>query len=132
MFYVQLGIMLSVLFTGIVVIGISTNYTSKQIVNPIVNLTKMMEFISKGDVSREIPYNDKKGLDEITYLMSFALLPEQEILDFLLKRPCDIHIVITGRKAPVSFMEKADIVTEMREIKHLFHDGIKAQKGIEW
>lgn len=71
-------------------------------------------------------------LDELTYLFSFKLLHEQEVLDFLINRPPGIHIIITGRNAPASFIDKADIVTEMREIKHPFHKGVKAQKGIEW
>ncbi|MBN2532295.1 MAG: cob(I)yrinic acid a,c-diamide adenosyltransferase [Spirochaetales bacterium] len=71
-------------------------------------------------------------LDELTYLLSFKLLNEQEVLDFIIQRPGETHIIITGRNAPASFVDKADIVTEMREIKHHFKNGVKACKGIEW
>jgi cob(I)alamin adenosyltransferase len=71
-------------------------------------------------------------LDELTHLLSLKLLDETEVLDFLMKRPSDLHIIITGRDAPASFLDKADLATEMREVKHPFLKGIKARKGIEW
>jgi len=71
-------------------------------------------------------------LDELTYLMKYEMVSEEEIVDFLSERPPDLHVVVTGRDAPPSLIEAADLVTEMREIKHPFTDGIKAQKGIEF
>ncbi|MFQ6040457.1 MAG: cob(I)yrinic acid a,c-diamide adenosyltransferase [Candidatus Poribacteria bacterium] len=71
-------------------------------------------------------------LDELTYLMKYKMVDEVEIVAFLKNRPKDLHIVVTGRDAPESLVEIADLVTEMKEIKHHYHAGIKAQKGIEY
>ncbi len=70
--------------------------------------------------------------DEINYVLHYGLLDEDEIIDFLQKRPEGIHIILTGRNAPVRIQEIADLVTEMQEIKHPFKQGIKAQQGIEF
>ncbi len=71
-------------------------------------------------------------LDELTYLLQFAILEEEELLQTIQARPEDQHLLITGRDAPVGLIAAADLVTEMREIKHPFQRGIKAQKGIEF
>ena len=54
------------------------------------------------------------------------------VLEALKKKPADMHIILTGRDAAPELMELADLVTEMREIKHPFNDGIYAQRGIEY
>ena len=71
-------------------------------------------------------------LDELTYLMKYKMVDEDEIVGFLSNRPKDLHIVVTGRDAPKSLIKIADLVTEMQEVKHHYHAGIKAQKGIEY
>jgi cob(I)alamin adenosyltransferase len=71
-------------------------------------------------------------LDELTYLFRLNLLTTEEVLPVIQNRPAGVHVLMTGRDAPESLMEQADIVTEMKEIKHGFHKGIKAQKCIEW
>jgi ATP:corrinoid adenosyltransferase len=48
------------------------------------------------------------------------------------RRPGNVHVVITGRGAPPELIEFADLVTEMRAVKHPYRDGVKAQKGIEF
>ena len=71
-------------------------------------------------------------LDEITYCFAFGWLDLDEVLDVLRRRPEGQHVVLTGRGAPEPLLDYADLVTEMREVKHPFHAGIKAQKGIEF
>lgn len=71
-------------------------------------------------------------LDEITYAMNFRMLETREILASLKEKPPALNVLITGRDAPKSIMEAADMVTEMRELKHHFKAGIQAQKGIEF
>ncbi|MHA1744560.1 MAG: cache domain-containing protein, partial [Promethearchaeota archaeon] len=66
----QLIILLFVLASAVVLIGIASSYVSKRIVNPITNLTKMMNFISQGSISREIPIESKTANDEIAVLTS--------------------------------------------------------------
>ena len=71
-------------------------------------------------------------LDEINYALKFGLLEEQEVLELLSQKPTDLHLVLTGRNALPAIIDCADLVTEMRLIKHPFQKGIRAQKGIEF
>jgi cob(I)alamin adenosyltransferase len=70
--------------------------------------------------------------DEINYALAYGYLPLDEVLAFLRTKPDSLHVVLTGRDAPKELIDVADTVTEMREVKHAFHQGIKAQKGIEF
>lgn len=71
-------------------------------------------------------------LDEFTYPLAYGWLPLDEVIDVLRSRPEGVHIVITGRDAPQELIDFADLVTEMREVKHPFQQGIKAQAGIDF
>jgi cob(I)alamin adenosyltransferase len=71
-------------------------------------------------------------LDELTYLVKYNMIAEDEVVVFLQNRPKDLHVVVTGRDAPASLIDAADLVTEMQEVKHPYHQGVKAQKGIEY
>lgn len=71
-------------------------------------------------------------LDELTYLLTYGVVDEGEVIGFLKERPKDLHVIITGRGASESLVEAADLVTEMKEIKHPYKLGIKAQRGIEF
>jgi cob(I)alamin adenosyltransferase len=73
--------------------------------------------------------------DELVYVLSYKMLPAEEVLEeFRAIRAAQpaLHIVVTGRDAPEELIEAADLVTEMREIKHPFSAGIRAQQGIEF
>jgi len=70
--------------------------------------------------------------DELNYVLGYGLLDTDEVISFLEQRPENVHIMLTGRNAPESVQEIADLVTEMREVKHHFKKGVKAQKGIEF
>lgn len=71
-------------------------------------------------------------LDELTYLMKFDWIDVNEVIDVLSRRRPMQHVIITGRDAPDELVGYADLVTEMREIKHPYRSGIKAQPGIEF
>jgi cob(I)alamin adenosyltransferase len=72
-------------------------------------------------------------LDELNIVLSYGLLQSGPVLEALEKRPPGVHIVATGRNAPEELIRIADLVTEMKQVKHPFHDrGLKAQKGIEF
>ena len=72
-------------------------------------------------------------LDELNYVLSYGLLPLEPVLDAISTRPEKLHVVVTGRNALAELVDAADLVTEMRQIKHPFHDqGLKAQRGIEF
>lgn len=71
-------------------------------------------------------------LDEINVALAFQLFSTEEVIDALRKRPSWMHVICTGRNAPPALIEFADLVSEMREIKHPYHAGIAAQAGIEY
>ena len=71
-------------------------------------------------------------LDEINYAVKFGLLDAPEILSLIKIRPPELHLVFTGRDALPELIEVADLVTEMKLIKHPFQKGISAQLGIEF
>lgn len=72
-------------------------------------------------------------LDEVTYPIRYGWLDVNEVLDVLKRRPPMLHIILTGRNAQPELVEYADLVTEMAQVKHPYHDqGIKAQKGVEF
>lgn len=70
-------------------------------------------------------------LDEINVAVDLNLIAEEEVHEFLDKRPEDVEIILTGRYAPPSFLKRADLVTEMKEKKHYYKKGVKAREGIE-
>ncbi|WP_457755830.1 cob(I)yrinic acid a,c-diamide adenosyltransferase [Thermodesulfatator indicus] len=70
-------------------------------------------------------------LDELNLVLHFGLLDLAKVLELLKVRPRHTEIVITGRYAPPELIEAADLVTEMREIKHYFRQGVAAREGIE-
>lgn len=70
-------------------------------------------------------------LDELTYAVKYGWLPVEEVLSVLKARKPDMHVVITGRDAPQEIVDYADLVSEIREIKHPMKKGIRAQLGIE-
>ena len=71
-------------------------------------------------------------LDEINYAVKFGLLGAADILELIRIRPPQMHLVFTGRDALPELIEVADLVTEMKLIKHPFQKGIIAQSGIEF
>lgn len=70
-------------------------------------------------------------LDELTYLLRYGYLDADDVLADIAARPPSQHVVVTGRSAPSSLIALADTVTEMRDVKHAFRAGIKAQEGID-
>jgi cob(I)alamin adenosyltransferase len=71
-------------------------------------------------------------LDELNIVLKYEYLPVQEVLDELRGKRADLHVAITGRHARPELIELADLVTEMKLIKHPYKDGIMPQKGIEY
>lgn len=78
---------------------------------------------------------DMLVFDELVYVLSYGMLPVEDVLSEIASvraaQPA-LHIVLTGRDAPQALIDTADLVTEMREIKHPFQAGIRAQQGIEF
>jgi len=71
-------------------------------------------------------------LDEINLALTYNLIPLEEVLEMLRERPKWMEVVLTGRQAPPEILALADLITEMRPIKHYYAAGVKARRGIEW
>ena len=71
-------------------------------------------------------------LDEINYVISYKMLDADRIVEALRARPERVHVICTGRNAHPGLVELADLVTEMKEVKHPYSKGILAQRGIDY
>ena len=71
-------------------------------------------------------------LDEVTYPANWGWISKEELVTAVKGRPEKTNVVMTGRDAPPEFVEIADTVTEMRNVKHAFEKGIIAKKGIDY
>ena len=87
-------------------------------------LDKMKEVLISGKY-------DVVVFDEINIALYFKLLSVEEVLKVLALKPDETEVILTGRYAPDEIIEKADLVTEMKEIKHYYDQGVSAREGIE-
>jgi len=71
-------------------------------------------------------------LDEINYAIHYGLVDVEDVLDIIRSKPTGLHLVLTGRNVADEVLKAADLVTEMREVKHHFSSNIPAQRGIEY
>ena len=83
------------------------------------------ELIASGDQAIVI-------LDELTYVINYGFVPLDEVLAALRDRPAYVHVIISGRNAPEELLAIADLVTEMKSIKHPFDKGVRAQPGLDF
>ncbi|QNH54034.1 cob(I)yrinic acid a,c-diamide adenosyltransferase [Selenomonas timonae] len=87
-------------------------------------LDRVMDVISKGETNLII-------LDEINIALSFGLLRREQMEEILHALPSEMELVCTGRNAPQWLLDRADLITEMREVRHYYERGISARRGIE-
>ena len=78
------------------------------------------------------PGYDIVVLDEITYMFKYGYLSAEAVCEVLLARPEKQNVIVTGRDPIPELLEVADTISEVKEIRHAFHHGVKAQKGIEF
>jgi cob(I)alamin adenosyltransferase len=71
-------------------------------------------------------------LDEINNALDYGMIPLDKVLAELAGRPKELHVICTGRNAPAALIEAADLVSEMKAVKHPYDSGIHAQRGIEY
>jgi cob(I)alamin adenosyltransferase len=71
-------------------------------------------------------------LDEINVALGLKLIKLRDVVEMIKKKPGNVEIVLTGRDAPREILELADLVTELKEVKHPFTKGVQARKGIEY
>lgn len=89
-------------------------------------LARLAEVLGSGDF-------DLVVADELCVGMSMGLLAVDEVMEALQGRSEGVEVVVTGRNAPAALLDKADLVTEMRELRHYFtEEGLQARKGIEF
>ncbi|WP_343216184.1 cob(I)yrinic acid a,c-diamide adenosyltransferase [Clostridium mobile] len=98
--------------------------TQDDIDRAIRGLKRCEEVINSGEYDIII-------LDEINIALFYNLFTSKEVIDILDKKPENTEIIITGRYAPQEIIDRADLVTEMGEIKHYYYKGVKVRKGIE-
>lgn len=104
-------------------------------------------FIKKGDLPKELVKQCAHGLeilqhnysnydliviDEIFPTIYFGILDSNDFLEFVQKIKSDKDVVLTGRKCPPKFIDIADVVTEMKEIKHHYSKGTPAKEGVDF
>jgi cob(I)alamin adenosyltransferase len=87
-------------------------------------LEEVRQVIASGEYSVVI-------LDEANIATHFSLFSTEELLSIIATKPPGLELVITGRNADPRVVEQADLVTDMREVKHYYRDGVEARDGIE-
>ena len=75
---------------------------------------------------------DMVVLDEINYAIGYGMLDPGKVVETLQHRPEMVHVILTGRNAHPDLVAIADTVTEMRQVKHAYENGVLAQRGIEY
>ena len=95
-----------------------------------------MEIVEKAWLFMEEMLSKKKYqiliLDELSVGLSLNLFPVDKVINFLKFKEDSLHVIITGRDAPVELIKIADIVTEMKEVKHIFKEGVTAMPGLDY
>lgn len=71
-------------------------------------------------------------LDEIGNVLRYKMMTTEQVLDLIRKKPKDMELVLTGRGIPAEIIEAADLVTEVKEVKHPFKKGVSSRRGIEY
>ena len=88
-------------------------------------LREIKELVKSGD-------NDLVILDEIFIALHYKLISVEAVIELIKNKPDKLELVLSGRYAPHKIIDLADLVTEMKEIKHYYQNGVKARKGIEF
>ena len=88
-------------------------------------LAKARELMERGDVEVLV-------LDEVNISANLGIFSEEEVLEILKMKPANMELIMTGRDAPQSFMDAADLVTEMKLVKHYFYQGELARDGLDF
>jgi cob(I)alamin adenosyltransferase len=107
------------------------NFVNKQNPDPI-DIRLAREALDHARAVTVAGQHDLVILDEVNVALDFGLVKLADVLDSLDSRPPQVELVLTGRGAPAALIARADLVTEMLQIKHPFTEGVEARKGIEF
>ena len=88
-------------------------------------LDRFKEILSQGEY-------DIVVMDELSIALYYKLFSVEEVIDIIKNRKENIEVIITGRYAPDEIIEIADLVTEMKEVKHYYTKNVEARRGIEF
>lgn len=99
--------------------------TSKEIEQAVTTWRQIDQAICSGE-------NDLIVIDELSHAINKGLLDANMVLSTLVKKPTGLELVLTGRDMPVSILELADLITEMKMVKHPYQHGFEAREGIEF
>ncbi|MCK4307744.1 cob(I)yrinic acid a,c-diamide adenosyltransferase [candidate division WOR-3 bacterium] len=95
-----------------------------------------MELAKKGfERAKEVILSgeyDMVILDEANVALDYGLIKLDEVIDLIKKKPQNVELILTGRYAPNEILEIADLVTDVREVKHHYQKGVQAREGIEY
>jgi cob(I)alamin adenosyltransferase len=117
---------------------------------PLITIEQYGEpgFVYEGEVAAQDVANARRGLerarqamlsrqydivilDEVNVAIWFGVLTTEDVLVFLEQKPSDVEVVLTGRRAPQVLIDRADLATEVRPLKHYYDWGVPAREGIE-
>jgi cob(I)alamin adenosyltransferase len=71
-------------------------------------------------------------MDEVHIVLYYKLLDVHELIEIMKSKPDHVELILTGRYAPKEIIDKADLVTEMKDIKHYYQKGVQARNGINF
>lgn len=98
--------------------------TAEDIELAAAGLSEISKVLSSGDY-------DVVVLDELNVALFYKLFTLEEVVEVIKNRHKKVEVIITGRKADPAIIDLADLVTEMKEVKHYYNEGVMARKGIE-
>lgn len=117
---------------NIVIMPLGEGFTNKNLEEKEKHKFVAIEALTTAEKEVKSKKWDMIILDEINYALKYDLLELNSVLKLLEEKDSSLHLVLTGRDAKEEIISRADMVTEMKELKHHYKNGIKAQKGIEF
>lgn len=109
--------------------GFTWELSEEQLAQLKIEVRGAFEFVKKLVYNREC---DILILDEIMATISAEFIEDTEVLELINNKPKDMELILTGRNVPENILDRADLVTEMKEIKHYYKKGVPAREGIEF
>lgn len=124
------------LLPGVEVVRMGTGFTIERLRDPRIEMSEHEEAAARAFERAQAVVSsgnyDLVVLDEILGSIKANLVTLDDVMTLVRSKPPRLHLVLTGRDAPQELIDAADLVTEMRKIKHPLDQGIKAQRGIEF
>ena len=117
---------------NIVIMPLGEGFTNKNLEEKEKHKFVAIEALTTAEKEVKSKKWDMIILDEINYALKYDLLELNSVLKLLDEKDSSLHLVLTGRDDKEEIISRADMVTEMKELKHHYKNGIKAQRGIEF